>query len=65
MDPGTNMGVTGKTEKIQIKYVVNSGIPVVIFSFDNCSIVMYNVNIRGSWVKNIQKNLCMTFATSP
>ena len=42
MDPGTNTGITGETEKIQIKYVVNSSAPVLIFSFDNCSIVVYD-----------------------
>lgn len=56
--------ISGQTSDPQIKSGVNSRYQCWLLSSNKCTLVMRDVNIRGSLVRKISE-FCTIFATSP
>lgn len=58
-DPGTENGT--EVEQLvrlnKVCPVVDNNVPMLIFHFDKCTVVIYDVNTRGLWVRGLQNSV--------
>ena len=65
-DPGLVLekDIMGTTVNVNKVYrLVISIVPILILSFDNCTMIRQSINIRGNWLEHIRE-LCNNSANS-